>query len=337
MLIAALVGAAQLIAGIPRVTALAATELGDLTFETALPDGVMFARGPFGAPFATEDQREGMGAFVVKCLRWNGYCCLRRSAIHCRTPHIHARGTRRRHSHAKTLKEDTMHPTAQMNCQSFFEAYAASFTGQNRPRVIEIGSQDVNGSLRSLIPSSFDYVGVDFVPGRNVDVVLSDPYILPFETDSTDIIISSSCFEHSEMFWLVFLEVMRVLKQKGLFYLNAPSNGPFHRHPVDCWRFYPDSGNALVTWARRNSIPAALLESYTSVQTADVWNDFVAVFLKNEQYLPDFPRRILSSKTDINNGITRGAQEFVNYVAEPEDRRKLIVIEQILNNKIRIT
>ena len=30
-----------------------------------------------------------------------------------------------------------------------------------------------------------------------------------------------------------------------LFYLNAPSNGEFHRYPVDCWRFYPDAGGAL--------------------------------------------------------------------------------------------
>jgi SAM-dependent methyltransferase len=163
-----------------------------------------------------------------------------------------------------------MHPTAISNCKSFFDAYASSFSSQPKVKVIEIGSQDVNGTLRSTIPSSFEYVGVDFVEGKNVDVVLEDPYKLPFESESADIVLSSSCFEHSEMFWLVFLEIMRVLKPKGLFYLNVPSNGWFHRHPVDCWRFYPDSGRALVSWAKRNSINAALLESYTSLQAKDV-------------------------------------------------------------------
>ena len=60
-------------------------------------------------------------------------------------------------------------------------------------------------------------------------IVLEDPYKLPFDSDSVDIVICSSCFEHSEMFWLLFLEVMRILKPTGLFYMNAPSNGAFHK------------------------------------------------------------------------------------------------------------
>ena len=31
-----------------------------------------------------------------------------------------------------------------------------------------------------------------------------------------------------------------MLRPAGLFYLNAPSNGDFHRYPVDCWRIMPD-------------------------------------------------------------------------------------------------
>ncbi|MEM5437855.1 class I SAM-dependent methyltransferase [Paraburkholderia diazotrophica] len=230
-----------------------------------------------------------------------------------------------------------MHPTAMMNCTKFFEAYADSFLDQQKVRVIEIGSQDVNGGLRGTAPASFEYIGVDFVEGKGVDVVLDDPYSLPFESESADIILSSSCFEHSEMFWLVFLEIMRVLKPKGLLYMNAPSNGPFHRYPVDCWRFYPDSGRALVTWAKRNAMNVALLESYVSAQVpGDIWNDFVAVFVKDEAHAEGFPKRILNAKTDISNGVVRGIDEFVNQSAMPEDMRKLMVIGQIVENKIRI-
>ena len=46
--------------------------------------------------------------------------------------------------------------------------------------------------------------------------MLTDPYHLPFESNSLDVVVSSSCFEHSEMFWLLFLEIMRVLKPEGL-------------------------------------------------------------------------------------------------------------------------
>jgi SAM-dependent methyltransferase len=230
-----------------------------------------------------------------------------------------------------------MHLTAMENCKIFFETYADAFPSHENPKIIEIGSQDVNGSLRTVAPGNFEYLGVDFIEGRGVDIVLNDPYELPFESNSADIIVSSSCFEHSEMFWLVYLEIMRVLKPKGLFYLNIPSNGNFHRYPVDCWRFYPDSGQALVTWARRNAINAALLESYVSAQGSDTWNDFVAVFIKDEKYAGDFNKRILDSKTDYRNGVVYGSNVLLNHSELSEDQKKLAVISGIISNNIKIT
>lgn len=225
------------------------------------------------------------------------------------------------------------------NCQAFFETYAGSFQQKGNTKIIEIGSQDVNGSLRSTAPSNFEYIGVDFVEGKGVDVVLNDPYSLPFESESADIVLSSSCFEHSEMFWIVFLEILRILKPKGLFYLNVPSNGYFHRYPVDCWRFYPDSGKALISWAKRNNINAALLESYISSQTIGkdgIWNDFVGVFIKDETYKQCFPERILSKKEDLTNGTLDGVDGLIKPAEMPEDKKKLLVISQIVANQIKI-
>jgi SAM-dependent methyltransferase len=229
-----------------------------------------------------------------------------------------------------------MHPTAMSNCKIFFDTYSDYFSKNKLTKVVEIGSQDVNGSLRLVCPSEFQYTGVDFVPGKGVDIVLSDPYSLPFDNESADIVLSSSCFEHSEMFWVVFLEIMRVLKPSGLFYLNAPSNGAFHRYPVDCWRFYPDSGDALISWAKRNGINAVLLESYISNQRMDGWNDFVGVFLKNKQFLKMYDRRILDHFNDFKNGKKYGVQEHINKSSEPEDVRKLMAIGRIISNDIKI-
>jgi SAM-dependent methyltransferase len=232
-----------------------------------------------------------------------------------------------------------MHHSAMLNGKCFFDTYAKAFDPKMPLKIVEIGSQDVNGSLRQVAPEGFEYLGIDFVEGKGVDIVLSDPYQLPVDDESADIVVSSSCFEHSEMFWIVFLEIMRVLKPKGLFYLNVPSNGNFHRYPVDCWRFYPDSGRALVTWAKRNGVNAALLESYVSAQTEDaggLWNDFVGVFLKDEQYAPEFNSRILDSKTDIRNGTLYGKAELVNPAELPEDKLKLEVISQVVANRIRV-
>jgi SAM-dependent methyltransferase len=216
-----------------------------------------------------------------------------------------------------------VHKSALINCSLFFDVYASRLAArQQGATVVEIGSQDVNGSLRSVTPANFAYTGIDFVPGKGVDLVLEDPYSFPLPDGCADIVLSSSCFEHSEMFWLVYLEVLRLLKPGGLFYLNVPSNGPFHRYPVDCWRFYPDSSRALIAWARRNGLNPAVLESYTSAQDEDYWNDFVAVFVKDESHAHWYPDRIMDRKPDAENAWSWGRTEIANQRQMPEDVRK---------------
>ena len=131
------------------------------------------------------------------------------------------------------------------DADNFFKIYVP-YKNQATPRLADIGAQDVNGSMRQVCPKHVEYLGIDFIEGKGVDVVLDDPYSFPLETKSFDIVVSSSCFEHSEMFWLTFLEMLRITKDDGLIYINAPSNAAYHRYPVDCWKFYPDSGLALV-------------------------------------------------------------------------------------------
>ncbi|WP_175683895.1 methyltransferase domain-containing protein [Burkholderia cenocepacia] len=209
-----------------------------------------------------------------------------------------------------------MHPSAMENGKIFFDTYVSRL---GPVKLVEIGSQNVNGSLREVAPSNVDYIGIDFVEGPGVDVVLNDPYVLPFETSSVDLVVSSSCFEHSEMFWLVFNEVMRTLKPAGLFFLNVPSNGPFHRYPVDCWRFYPDAANALVTWAKRTGTNAGVLESFTTPQKDDYWNDYLAVFIKNIEYAQDHPDRMLDRLDKFDNGMIYGEASVINLENMPQD------------------
>lgn len=85
-----------------------------------------------------------------------------------------------------------MHPSAMQNCQQFFDCYGSAIDAHANVRVIEIGAQDVNGSLRITCPPHFEYVGVDFVAAKGVDVVLTDPYSLPFGDESADVVMSSS-------------------------------------------------------------------------------------------------------------------------------------------------
>lgn len=226
-----------------------------------------------------------------------------------------------------------MHPSAMENGKLFFDTYVRPLGAVS---VADIGAQNVNGSLKDVSPESVTYIGVDFVQGKGVDIIIDDPYKLPFEDNSLDAVVSSSCFEHSEFFWLLFNEIMRVLKPSGLFYLNVPSNGLFHRYPVDCWRFYPDSGNALANWANRSGYNTVMLESYTSYQSNGLWNDYVAVFLKDRAHLERHPQRILNSFQNYTNGFIHGQDEILNPQEFPEDGMKLRIISETVAGRLRL-
>ena len=59
-------GAALVIADFSQIAVMAAKESVNRAFESGLSDGVMFERRVFHSLFATEDQKEGMDAFVNK-------------------------------------------------------------------------------------------------------------------------------------------------------------------------------------------------------------------------------------------------------------------------------
>ena len=180
-----------------------------------------------------------------------------------------------------------MHPSAMQNCIRFFETYGKY---KESGLVIDIGSQDVNGKLKDIVPDRFEYVGLDFEKAPNVDVVLTDPYKLPYEDKSVDIVLSSSCLEHSELFWLSFREMVRVAKPDGLIYLNVPSAGPHHPYPVDCWRFRIDAAVALMKWARHEGYATALLEAYTDPDPP--WHDLVCIYAADMALVDQYQDRI---------------------------------------------
>ncbi len=229
-----------------------------------------------------------------------------------------------------------MHDSAMYYGRAFFETYCAK--GFEKKTIVDVGAQDVNGSLRSFCPSGATYIGVDFVEGAGVDVVLSDPYELPFTDASIDVVVCSSVFEHSELFWLLFLECIRILKPDGLLYLNAPSNGPVHRWPGDFWRFYPDAGHALVNWSRRSEYRTLLLESFIAEKQGPItgggrWNDFVAVVLKDDVYEALYPQRILEGRQGIFCGYSAGRENDFPIDIENPDYRLLLEQQRDIDSR----
>ena len=219
-----------------------------------------------------------------------------------------------------------MHDTALKAASLFFEIYC----NLKSKEILDIGSQNINGSIRDVLQPHHKYIGVDFTDGNGVDIVLDDPYTLPFPSNSIDIITCSSCFEHCEFFWLLFIEMLRVLKEDGLIYLNAPSNGSYHKFPIDAWRFYPDAGLSLEKWSHRSGYNAILLESFILYRKKSNWNDFVAIFLKDKNFLSHYNERIIDKWLDFYNGYKydgSGISYNVNFTKNNED--------QMIINKLR--
>lgn len=115
--------------------------------------------------------------------------------------------------------------------------------------MLDVGSYDVNGTYKMLFPDDyFEYIGLDMVPGPNVDVCIENPYVWnDFANESFDIVISGQAFEHTEFFWVTLGEMARVLKKDGLLCIIVPNQCYEHRFPVDCYRFYSDG---MISMAR---------------------------------------------------------------------------------------
>ena len=218
-----------------------------------------------------------------------------------------------------------MHPSASELGRLFFQFYWKD----GFRRILDIGSLVVNGSLRQYRPPAAEYVGIDLSEGPGVDLVLEDPYQYLFPPGHFDLIVSTSCFEHDPMFWLTFLEASRVLSPSGFLYINAPSNGWYHTHPWDNWRFYPDAALALESWGRRSGCPMNVIESFFAGRSnGDVWNDCVMIFSKAHVV----PERFISDVTPVAYNIRKlGHIDLGNPSPYPEDMK--IINDQ--NAKIR--
>jgi predicted SAM-dependent methyltransferase len=167
-----------------------------------------------------------------------------------------------------------MHISAYQNCLTFYKDFCKDYT--EKLKVVDFGSYDVNGSLKSIF-KSHEYIGIDMASGPNVDIVCTSD-TTPFEDNSIDVIVSSSNFEHDDFFWMTFLEMCRIVKPGGLIYINAPSAGPYHGYPGDSWRFYADSWKSLVKWADKHEHTVQLVKSY--IDTSEQWRDNIGIFRK---------------------------------------------------------
>jgi SAM-dependent methyltransferase len=91
-------------------------------------------------------------------------------------------------------------------------------------KYLEIGSYDVNGTIRNVFEHATEYIGVDLKAGPGVDLVcFGHEVLLP---DSTfDVSVSAECFEHDEHWVATFRNMVRLTKPGGVIIFSCASSG----------------------------------------------------------------------------------------------------------------
>jgi len=174
-----------------------------------------------------------------------------------------------------------MHLSSLKNMERFRDKYLGNQIEGNI-NIVDLGSTEMGACYRPIFNNpKWNYNGFDLEPGPNVDIVLKHPYDWSeIQNNSVDVFISGQVLEHVEYFWLTALEISRVLKPGGLACLIAPSSGPEHRYPVDCWRFYPDGMRTFAKLARLHCVEVYTNWEDTSDPGSDLWHDTVLVVRK---------------------------------------------------------
>jgi SAM-dependent methyltransferase len=147
-------------------------------------------------------------------------------------------------SFADRMYLDPNVPISTLASHSNYLQYLTDIGNRNGTRILEIGSREVTGKSDARERfSNAEYVGFDFYPGLNVDVV-GDAHKLSqyFSNQRFDIIYSSAVFEHFAMPWVVATEIAKLLKIGGILFVETHLSYGSHERP---WHFFQFSDMAL--------------------------------------------------------------------------------------------
>ena len=111
-------------------------------------------------------------------------------------------------------------------------------------KVLEVGSKDVNGSLRPILEAlqPKEYVGVDIEAGAGVDRILGADQLAEDHAS----LRRSGMLEHVRDWRSAVSNLKRVCRRKGTIIISTRSIGfGYHAYPSDFWRYEPDDIRAI--------------------------------------------------------------------------------------------
>tara|TARA_B100000989_G_C19453912_1_gene433071 strand:- start:167 stop:901 length:735 start_codon:yes stop_codon:yes gene_type:complete len=105
----------------------------------------------------------------------------------------------------------------------FCKLFKNEFFESKKISILELGSYDVNGSIRTIFDNTSKYVGLDLIKGPGVDIVY-DGKNIPINQEF-DLCISCECFEHNPNYFENFIKMIELAKQDGLVVFTCASIG----------------------------------------------------------------------------------------------------------------
>lgn len=136
-------------------------------------------------------------------------------------------------------------PMSKIVSHQKWQKYLYEIGNKKGMRILEIGSREVTGTSNARNEfSNAEYIGFDYYPGNNVDVVGDVHKLSTYfkENEKFDIIFSSACFEHFAMPWIVSKEIAKMLKVGGIVFVETHFSFCSHERP---WNFFQFSDLAL--------------------------------------------------------------------------------------------
>ena len=110
--------------------------------------------------------------------------------------------------------------------QDFFEGLAIRFSERldKVSRVLEVGSQNVNGSIRQYFTNANEYLGIDLGSAPDVDWAIPGE-LIELPNGWAEVAISTECFEHCNAWENVFINMMRIAAPGGLVIITCAAPG----------------------------------------------------------------------------------------------------------------
>jgi hypothetical protein len=117
-----------------------------------------------------------------------------------------------------------------------------TLTAQNvaATRVLEVGSYNVNGTVREYVTSLGPevYLGVDAAEGPDVDQVVNCEQLVRTVGKDWDVVVSTEMLEHVQDWWTCLSQLVYAVAPGGLLLVTTRGPGfPYHPYPTDNWRF----------------------------------------------------------------------------------------------------